>query len=261
MRQLTHSLILLGAILLNSMMTATADTRLETASQDDVPTLNKSDQQPTAYPDYQLKDFDEDEFGYLRNTGSDSFLIINNLDLTRQQACNLHLEMHFQEALFRPAVFEVFWAINNHGFMESQKGFFIINQAHTAATHSFVVPLCKLYHFSGNLNRPDYQRNITGLRLDYPGNKFVSVKFNTIELLSNEQAKQLFEQNKDAIKVEPYERVAARAFTSLDAILPKLVFTFEDGLARLSVDKGFLITWLLLIAGLLFLLLRSFRRS
>ena len=213
------------------------------------------------YPDqYHLRDFEEDAQGFLTNTGNDSFIVIDNLDLPRQQACNLLLSLDFKETFERPGLFELFWSVKTGVFRERQKGRFIINQSDTTQANSFLIPLCKLYNFSGNLNVPDYQRNITGFRLDYPGNKKVSIRFNTIAFLSTTQANE-FLKNNDVITLEPYERVNGQSFTSLDSIIPKILFAFEDGLKRLTIDKGFLIFWLLVIASLIFLLLRSFLTS
>jgi len=207
------------------------------------------------YPDYQLTRLEEDSEGFLRNTSKDSYFSMEGLNAPRDQACNLKFSLDFKETLSRPALFEIFWAVADKGFKEAQKASFVVSHLDSTQPNSFIVPLCKLYNFSGNLNIPEYQGNISRLRFDFPSNRVLSVKFSDLELLTNADAR-----NRQGILVEPYERIVGKSFTSLDAIIPKLIFAFEQGLKRLTIDKVFLVFWLLLILGLLSLIIRSYKR-
>lgn len=209
--------------------------------------------------DARLKDLEFDEQGYLTNTSSDGFAVFDGFNISRDQACGLSLSLSFKKALSRPVLFDVYWRTARLGFSEAQKGFFLINQTDTRTPTTFIVHLCKLYNFSGNLNQPLHQENLTALRLDFPPNKNLSIKIDSIELLDSASIPQL---SSEQIKmVEPYERIPARSFTSFDVVLPKLTLIFEHGLQRLAGDLVFLIIWLLSIVLLTSIILRSFIRQ
>lgn len=200
--------------------------------------------------------------GFLANVGSDGYLTFRGLDLRRDQACGITLDLEFRTPLERPGIFEFFWRSAEQGFAEQRKAFVIINQADTLERHKFMIPLCKLYHYSGNLNLPERQARIEGLRLDYPANKDIELKFHAIDLLSAVEMNELIRSRTlDPLILEPYERVSANSFTSFDVALPKFYFAFEEGLHRLGRDKAFLVVWLVMIIGLLLLMLRSVLRQ
>lgn len=213
------------------------------------------------FSDIQYKDLITDTQGFISNTSGDGFFVLNNVNLSRDQMCGLLLTIEFQQAPQRASIFDVYWRTAQAGFSESQKGFFIINQSDAANKNQYLVPLCKLFSFSGNLNQPFLQANITALRLDFPPNKTTTVRFEAIEFLSTQAVLDRTESSADIIKLEPYEAVSAQSFTSLDVIIPKLVFAFEHGLQRLLQDVPFLVFWLLLILFLKVLILRSFVRQ
>ena len=123
-----------------------------------------------------------DEQGFMRNTNSDGYFTFRDLDLRRDQACAMRLDMEFDKPMSRPGLFEVFWHEPKAGFRESMKGFVLINPADTAERKVFVIPLCKLFHYSGNINKAHLQAGVAGLRLDYPSNKDIGIKFHSIEL-------------------------------------------------------------------------------
>lgn len=213
------------------------------------------------YSEIEYKDLSTNPQGYLTNTTGDGFLVLNNIELNRAQMCGLMLTLEFQQAPERASIFDVYWRTAKTGFSESQKGFFVINQTDAATKNSYLVPLCKLFNFSGNLNQPQQQANITGFRFDYPANKTLALRIESIKFLSSEAMAKLEESGTDAIVVEPYERISARSFTSLDVIIPKLIFAFEEGLKRFTKDGPFLVFWLVLILILKLLILRSFMRE
>lgn len=209
-----------------------------------------------------LKDITKDDQNYLSNTSGDGFFTIGGLDLPRGQACGLSLTLNFKEGFEKPAIFEIFWRTKKTNYSERQKAFFIINQEDSKQTKTYLVPLCKLYNFSGNLNQPVQQGNISGLRFDYPGNKKLAIKFEAIELLNSESFDKLLKnQSSEHVLLGAYERIEPRSFTSLDVIIPKLLFSFEEGLGRLTKDMAFFVFWLLLIIGLTLLIVRSFIRE
>lgn len=256
------SSILLLIVLCNASAVASAK-----ESETNIRTLINRYQKPILLPvnypnNYQLNDLLEQDDGFLSNTDGDSYIVINELDMTRDKACNLLLTLTFKDPLSQPSLFRIFWSIQGGQFRGVQSGQFLINHADTLEQNTFLIPLCKLYNFSGNLNIPDYQKNIDGFRINYPAHKKISIAFNAIEFLSH---KQLIERetNQDfqVITLEAYERIRGQSFTSLDAIIPKLLFAFQDGLNRLGRDKGFLFFWLLLISSLVFLFVRSFKRN
>ncbi len=203
-----------------------------------------------------------DEQGFMRNTNSDGYFTFRDLDLRRDQACAMRLDMEFDKPMSRPGLFEVFWHEPKAGFRESMKGFVLINPADTAERKVFVIPLCKLFHYSGNINKAHLQAAVAGVRLDYPSNKNIGVKFHSIEFLDAQKMLSLFsEAPSNTVILEPYERLSPSAATSLDVLVPKLFFIFEEGLSRLWIDKGFLFFWLLLIVALKLLILRSYLRK
>ena len=207
----------------------------------------------------ELRNLVVDADGFLVNTSSDGYLTMGGMNLPRTQACHLLLDVEFKQAMFRPGLFEVFWATDPAAFGEGQKAQVLISHKDTVGPKVFVIPLCKLYGFSGNLSEPNLQRNLVGLRLDYPYNREIGLRFNSIKLLSHQELADLTALNAQTITyLEPYERLSGRAFTSFDVVIPKLYFSFEDGLRRLSGDLPFLLVWLSLIAALMVLILRSF---
>ena len=201
---------------------------------------------------------DIDESGYVSNTTSDSYLILNGFDLPRDQACFIVIDAEFKEPMFRPGLFEAFWAVNPGAFSEKQKARFLISHKNTHSRTMFIVPLCKLYNFSGNLDSPHHQRNIVGLRLDYPMNRTVGLKIRRLDLIGLKELKML-EQESEIVELEAFERLSGNSFTSLDVVVPKIYFALESGWKRLSQDLLFLGVWLALIFGLLFLLIRGKR--
>ncbi|NND81898.1 MAG: hypothetical protein HKN50_05670 [Gammaproteobacteria bacterium] len=208
-----------------------------------------------------LRNLERDKDGFLANVGSDGYLVLTELNKSRDQACGLLLDLEFKAPMARPGIFDIFWRSAGQGFSESRKAFVIINQTLSTERTRFFIPLCKLYQFSGNLNRPSEQGNLDALRIDFPGNKDVAIKFHAIELLDGSAMLQRLETMPvDERLLEPYERVSAGAFTSLDVAVPKLYFAFKEGLHRLTLDRIFLVVWLLIILLLFGLLLRSFRR-
>ena len=209
-----------------------------------------------------IKNLQLDEQGFIRNTSSDGYFTFRGLDLRRDQACAIRLDMEFDKPMSRPGLFEVFWHEPDAGFRESLKAFVLINPADTAERKVFVIPLCKLFHYSGNINKAHLQAAVAGVRIDYPSNKDIGVKFHSIEFLDAQTMLSLLsEAPANTVILEPYERLSPEAATSLDVIVPKLFFIFEEGLSRLWIDKGFLFFWLLLIVALKLLILRSYLRK
>lgn len=208
----------------------------------------------------QTKDLQFNASGFISNTGSDSYFSFRDMSVRRDLACAIKLDMEFAEPMKRPGLFEVFWhGTEGGGFRESLKAFFIVNQEDSKSRKEFIIPLCKLFHYSGNMNNPSLQSMLGGLRIDYPSNKDISIKFHSIELLDAQQMMNSLSNAVDnSVILEPYERLHPGPATSFDVIVPKLFFIVEEGLLRLWVDKSFLFTWLLLIAALKILMLRSF---
>lgn len=213
------------------------------------------------FSDIQLRNLDTDEQGYLSNTSNDGHIVFNDLSLTRDQMCGVLLTIEFKETPLRASLFDVYWRTAQVNFTESQKGFFLINQNDAAQKTRYLLPICKLFGFSGNLHNPLIQGNITGFRLDYPPNKDTSLRIESAEFLDSQALSELLQQQTEIIALELYESVPARSFTSLDVIIPKLVFAFEEGIKRLGLDLPFLIFWLCLIFLLKLLLLKSFVRQ
>ena len=210
----------------------------------------------------QLRNLVIDSDGYIKNTSGDGYMSFRGLNLSRAQACGIKLDLEFKSPMIRPAIFEVFWHTPNEGFSEKKKSFVIVNQADTVERREYVIPLCKLYHFSGNLNQGLRQAEIAGLRFDYPTKRTTEIKFHSISTLNGEELLSIVQQSAPHISVlEPYERVDARSFTSLDVIVPKLFFAFEEGLKRLSYDKVFTFSWLLMMLAILVLIVRSYLRQ
>lgn len=209
-----------------------------------------------------FNELETDLDGYLRNTSSDSYFVIDDLDLSREQSCGLSFRMSFRKPLDKPTIFDIYWRTAKLGFSEANKAFFIVNNVDSTLPTDYIVPLCKLHGFSGNVNKSALQENISSIRLDYPSDKFISVKFDNLELIDSKAVSLISKSSSDEIKfLEPYERVSASAFTSLDVVIPKLFFSFEHGIKRLGSDVGFLVFWLLLLGLLMFLLIRSLMRE
>ena len=196
---------------------------------------------------------------YLSNINSDGYIIINDIDLPRSKVCSLLISLEFKSPMKRPGVFDVYWKTKEHGFTEQQKGFFIISHKDTITPKHFVIPLCKLYNFSGNLNRPEFQQNIDSIRFDYPASKNISLKINKIEFLTNIETQLLLNKTTtvEYLVVEPYEWITGKSFTSLDLIMPKLMFALEDGVRKIIKDIPFLIFWVSLVVVLKLLIVVS----
>ncbi|MDB4511946.1 hypothetical protein N9060_00645 [Arenicella sp.] len=210
------------------------------------------------FSDVQYNNLTMDSEGFISNTNSDGHLVLNNITLTRSQMCGLSLVLEFKQPLRKAAVFDLYWRTAKTGFSETQKAFFIISPKDAQNKNSYVIDMCKLYNFSGNLNKPLLQGNIVSLRLDYPPNKNLSLRIEDIKLLDT----LLIAQDKLAgLSIEPHEVVPRESFTSADVIIPKLIFSFEEGVKRFSKDLPFLIFWLSLIFLLNCLLLSSFVRQ
>jgi len=207
---------------------------------------------------FSLKNIVETPQGYLTNTSNDGYLTLAKLNRSREQLCGLELELEFLESLPRPALFEIFWRAPQTDFSENAKAFFIINQQDSKTTTKYFVPLCKLFLYSGNTNNGKRQGLIEGLRIDYPSNKTISIKFHSISFVDASTTASILEQQSGNLKIlEPYERLSANAFISIDVALPKLVFALQEGLNHLTQDIVFLIFWLLLMLSLLILIVRS----
>ena len=211
--------------------------------------------------EYHYKDIDSDSQGYLSNTSSDSFITVSGFELTRSQACFFVLDARFKFPMSRPALFEIFWAVDSDTFSETQKGQFLINHKNTHERTLFVVPLCKLYSFSGNLHASGRQKNIVRLRFDYPSNRTVELQIHRMGLVSESELKSLVEAAQNSAVLEPYERVSGGPFLSFDVALPKLYFGLEDGVNRLKQDPFFLSFWLAGIFLSLVLLVKGRRKN
>jgi len=68
-------------------------------------------------------------------------------------------------------------------------------------------------------------------------------------------------KNDEVVSLVPYERIAGHSATSLDVVIPKLIFSFEEGLSRLKGDIPFFVFWLFLIVLLKWLILMSYVRQ
>lgn len=202
-----------------------------------------------------LNQLELDQDGYLASTGTDSFWTIE-VNRTRADSCYLSFDASFKEVANRPRIFELFWSTKPNAFSKNGKAFIVITPEQMAAGKRFVVHLCKLYGFSGNLNTPNMQANLAGIRFDYPPNEQLAIKFDRIEVISRADF-EAFDRG-ESIHLEPIERVSPAAYTSADVFVTKLVFAFEDGLVRLGRDKVFLIFWLISLSALTFLFIRSF---
>jgi hypothetical protein len=209
--------------------------------------------------DVAYKDIDLLDSGVMVNVSSDSYITFNSLNLSREQACGLMFKLSFSESFSKPAIFDFYWRTKSSGFSEADKGFFILNYLPEESSRSYVLPLCKLYNYSGGLNNPEKQANITGFRLDFPANKKLHVSLTDVSFLDSQAlAKYLTESSESTVVIEPYERVSGSSFTTLDVVLPKLFFALEHGLDRLKKDLGFLIFWLFSLLLLIALVIRSF---
>lgn len=202
---------------------------------------------------YRLKDLIANEQGYLQNTSSDGFLVFKGLNKPRANACGLLVDAEFSEAPLSPFVMEIFWSTERHGFTERQKTFFVVKRDLDKKQQRFIVPLCKLYLYSGNLNVPAWQGNITSIRLDYPPDRDLAIKFNEFRLINHAET---FEQ--DGLHYEPIERVNTAALLSLDVLLTKFILINKEGMQRLLADKAFLIVWVLMILALCIAFVKSF---
>ena len=216
--------------------------------------------QSEQFSEFSLNDIEADQQGFMQNTSGDGFIVLNGIELNRSQMCGLALTMEFKQAPFRATIFDIYWRTANVGFSESQKSFFIVNQEDTSSRNSYLIPLCKLYNFSGNLNQPQNQANITALRIDYPSNKNLSIRFDQLRFLDTLTMNALLEDENNIV-LEPYERIAGPAFTSFDVIIPKLIFAFDEGLKRFTKDLPFLFFWISVIALLKGLMLWSYVRQ
>jgi hypothetical protein len=202
------------------------------------------------------------EQGFLRNKGSDGYLIFDNLNVRRDQACAIKMAIEFKNPMLRPGLFEIFWHAPGSGFNERQKAFVIVSHADTDEQTTFIIPLCKMYHYSGNLNNPRGQSKVAALRLDFPTNRTIALKLHSLQLLNAQQMRtQLQSTAKGSVILEPYERIRAESFLSFDVALPKLYFAIEEGWSRLQVDISFLLFWLGLILALVMLIVRSLIRQ
>lgn len=207
----------------------------------------------------ELKDLQFDKAGFLTNASTDGFFTLQGFDLPRGQACNVLLDLEFAQPLHRPAMFELFWSTSPDAYAEGQKTRFLVSHKNTMEPTRFVLPLCKMYRFSGNLNSPNLQKNITGFRFDFPVNRTISLKISQFKVLSAAELEPLLsEGGQVAVFLEPYERIPGRAFTSADVVIAKVFFALEDGLNRLAGDRWFLCFWLVLIFACLLLIVRSF---
>lgn len=206
----------------------------------------------------QYKQMDIDNEGYVANTTADSYLVLGGFDLPRDKACYLVLDAEFKQPMFRPGLFEAFWAVNPGAFSENQKARFLISHKRTESRHLFVVPLCKLYSFSGNIDKPNSQKNIVGLRFDYPMNRDIGLKIHKLDLISLTELTPLLAEQQ-VIELEPFERLSGKPFTSLDVAVPKVYFGLEHGWKRLTQDWPFMIVWLTMIFGLLILMIKGKR--
>lgn len=211
--------------------------------------------------DFQYRNINIDEQSYLNNTTNDGHVIVDNLNFTRDQMCGVLLSIEFRRVPLRATLFDVYWRTAKTDFSENQKGFFFINQENASTPNKYLLPLCKLFNFSGNLHNSSLQDNITGFRLDFPPNKDVVLRIQSVEFLNNQEIYNFIGDNPDVVTTEVYERIQARSFTTLDVIIPKLIFAFEEGLQRLYKDVSFLVFWLLIIFLLKILLLGSFFRQ
>jgi len=210
----------------------------------------------------QLHNLEKDSSGFIKNVNGDGYITFRQLELTREQVCGIEMDVEFKRAMARPGIFEIFWHASGEGFTEGKKAFVIINHRDSAERKTYVIPLCKLFHFSGNINQAARQGLIAGLRFDYPANRTSEIKFHSIRTLNGGELMTLIEQADPHIKLlEPYERIRAKSFTSLDVILPKLYFSFEQGFKRLSYDKVFTFSWLAMMFALLALIVRSVLRK
>ena len=204
-----------------------------------------------------LKNLESEGNGFLFNTTTDGYLVLDQLSSARDQACGLLVDIEFSQPMFRAGIFDIFWRGEQQGFHRHRSAFVIINRSWSEQRNRYLIPLCKLYSYSGNLNRPLLQNPIEALRLDYPSNKDLSLKFHQIEIINAVALEKLIKNPGDTIILEPYERLGGASFTSLDVVFPKIFFAFEEGLKRFWQDKAFLIFWLILIVGLKLLILRS----
>ena len=203
-----------------------------------------------SYSKFKLKDI-VIESGYLKNTGSDGYIVLDQINLNRYQLCGLELDIEFLDPMSKPGIFEIFWRTNKTDFGERNKAFVIINQDTSKTRSTYLVPLCKLYHFSGNLNNKLGQSIIKGLRIDFPSNKRIAIKIHSIHFRdANSTSSMLKQESSNMIILEPYERVKATSFTSIDVVLPKLFFAVQEGLKHLIADIGFFIFWICLIVTL-----------
>ncbi|MBX2847633.1 MAG: hypothetical protein KTR16_04885 [Acidiferrobacterales bacterium] len=210
---------------------------------------------------FKLTNVTADEKGFLKNTNNDGQLVIDSLNLKRSDMCGVLLTLEFKTSPLRATLFEVYWASEKANFSEHQKGFFFINQSDTEKENKYALSLCKLFNFSGNLHQSLQQANITAFRLDFPPNKNIDISVSSIAFLNSQALTKEINEDDDIIKTEVYERVPAKSFITLDVIIPKLIFAFEEGLQKISKDLAFLIFWLFLIFILKLLLLRSFARQ
>ena len=209
------------------------------------------------FSDVQLRNLVENERGFLKNTSNDGHIILSNMMLTREQMCGVIFSIEFENTPLKPSLFDVYWRTSKHGFREGQKATFIISHQSAVQKNQYLLPMCKLYGFSGNVNSPEKQANVTGFRIDYPANKDLSLKITDLAFTDSKSLSDI----KNTIVLEPYERVSAKSFASFDVVIPKLIFAFEEGLKRMTADKLFLVFWLFLIFVLKCLVLLSFMRQ
>ena len=189
--------------------------------------------------------------GFTVNTGGDAYFVIQNLEIPRASIRAIRLEFEVEKKLTRPILMEFFWRSATLGFSEHEKAMFVVNPNNVSNEYDIILPIYKLYNFSGNLNYGVYQEPVIQFRIDYPMLHKVSMKFENIEYFADNNYPQ------GSTVMELHETIAADNFLNGDVIVPKFIDLFVTGLKKFTQDWLFTLFWLGCIIATLFYIRRT----
>ncbi len=196
---------------------------------------NPVDAADNLYKDWHFNEILKLENGFLEKSAGDPYIVFPEISESTCAPMGVQLAITFDPVPAKPLLLEIFWSTDYLGFGEENKVFFMVYPKADGSPTKMTVPL---EHTAGFIQ----------IRLDFPSHIDTTFKVENYEVVS------LADINDEFKKVDAYYSLSIEDSLKPEIIIPYILKALSHGPQRMTHDLAFLVFWLLLIIGLLFLL-------
>jgi len=187
------------------------------------------------YENWRLNEIIKLENGFLEKSAGDPYIVFPEISESTCAPMGIQLAITFDPVPVKPLRLEMFWSTDYLGFGEENKVFFIVHPHADGTANKMIIPL-------------EHTAGFTQIRLDFPSYIDTTFKVENYEVLS------LADVDDEYTKVDAYYSLSVEDSLKPEISIPYFLKALSHGPERMTHDLAFLVFWLLLIIGLLFLI-------